>query len=211
MADPRRAPLPTLRLVRSVSLSEASDADLARAAAGGDPAAAPELWSRFSVLVRGLLRRSVGSDTDLEDDTQEVFMRLFRLVPKLRDPEALRSFVVGITVRVARKRLTSRWVQRWLHLTPTGHAPDVYGSEVDHDSRETLRRFYDLLDTMGGESRLIFTLRHIEGMELTEVAAALDVSLATVKRRLARIEKRVRGSMSRDPLLATLIPHEHEA
>ena len=38
---------------------------------------------------------------------------------------------------------------------------------------------------------MAFVLYHVEGLELTEVAEALNVSLATVKRRLARIASRV--------------------
>ena len=48
-------------------------------------------------------------------------------------------------------------------------------------------------------------LRHFEGYELTEVAAALEVSLATVKRRLASAQERFDAMASRDPLLKTYL------
>jgi RNA polymerase sigma-70 factor (ECF subfamily) len=49
--------------------------------------------------------------------------------------------------------------------------------------------------------RTAFTLRFVEEMELREVAAAIDLSLATTKRRLTRAWKRVALLVSRDPAL----------
>jgi RNA polymerase sigma-70 factor (ECF subfamily) len=43
---------------------------------------------------------------------------------------------------------------------------------------------------MPTDLRIVFSLRFIEGMELKEMATACDVSLATVKRRLAAAEER---------------------
>jgi RNA polymerase sigma-70 factor (ECF subfamily) len=60
---------------------------------------------------------------------------------------------------------------------------------------------------MNAEARMAFVLRHVEGLELTEVAAALDVSLATAKRRLQHADKRLRAAAERDPLLANYVHH----
>jgi RNA polymerase sigma-70 factor (ECF subfamily) len=49
---------------------------------------------------------------------------------------------------------------------------------------------YAVLNRMPADDRIAFALRYIDGMELTEVAAACSVSLATVKRRLRRSEAR---------------------
>jgi RNA polymerase sigma factor (sigma-70 family) len=54
----------------------------------------------------------------------------------------------------------------------------------DFDAREALTRFYALLDHFSASDRAACVLRNIEGMDLEEVAQALGVSLATVKRDL---------------------------
>ena len=56
---------------------------------------------------------------------QDAFIGLYRTLPGLRDPEALRSFVVGTALRVARSELRRRRVRRWLALTPSGAVPDT--------------------------------------------------------------------------------------
>ena len=58
-----------------------------------------------------------------------------------------------------------------------------------------------MLDRLDPKDRAVYVLRHVEGLELTEVAARLDMSLATVKRRLARITPRVNAMIKNDQRL----------
>src|SRR5262245_26767331 len=113
-AGPRLASVHRLPVEAPASrLAQADDAELARAAAAGHSAAPGLVWDRFSSLVRGLLRQSLGPQNDVEDQVQEVFLRFFQQVDTLRDPSALRSFLVGITIRVAGTELRRRRVRRW--------------------------------------------------------------------------------------------------
>jgi RNA polymerase sigma-70 factor (ECF subfamily) len=52
------------------------------------------------------------------------------------------------------------------------------------------------------DERIPFALRFIDGMELTEVARACTVSLATIKRRLSRAEQRFTAFAALEPALA---------
>jgi RNA polymerase sigma-70 factor (ECF subfamily) len=192
----------SLGSVHRLPLDGADDAMLSRAVAAGDEAAATEVWRRYAPPVRSVLRRSIGPYDDVEDHVQEVFLRYFRQRAELRDPGALRSFLIGIAMHVAISELRRRRVRRWLHLTPTGVLPDPPAERgPDDDAREAMRRLYAILDRMDDASRLTFVLRHVEGLELCEVAAALGVSLATAKRRLAKVTTRVLTMVERDPAL----------
>jgi RNA polymerase sigma-70 factor (ECF subfamily) len=179
------------------------DADLARLAAARDPRAAAAVWDRYATLVRGILRRALGPSADVEDLVQDTFIGLYRTLPGLRDPDALRSFVVGTALRVARSELRRKRVRRWLALTPTGVLPE--SAEVgasDPEARRAVKRLYEVLDKLDDRARLAFVLRFLEGYELTEVAEALGCSLATAKRALAKAQERVTAMVARDPLLA---------
>jgi RNA polymerase sigma-70 factor (ECF subfamily) len=188
---------------RLPSSAPTDDAALARLAAAKDPRAAAALWDRYATLVRGILRRTLGPSADVEDLVQDVFIGLFRTLPGLRDPDALRSFVVGTALRVARSELRRRRVRRWLSLTPTGTVPDAaQEGAVDPEARRAVKRLYEVLDKIDDRGRMAFVLRHLEGYELTEVAEALGCSLATTKRALAKTQERVSAMVKRDPLLA---------
>jgi RNA polymerase sigma-70 factor (ECF subfamily) len=194
-----------LVLLRTTRYAGADDATLALAAAEGNPHAATAVWDRFSPLVRGMLRRSIGPDHEVEDQVQEVFLRFFRQLHTLRDPAAVRSFLIGITIRVAGSEIRRRRVRRWLRLTPTGSLVDFEGVTLDRDAREAVSRLYAILDQLQPQGRLTFVLRHIEGLELTQIAEALSISLATAKRRLSRVSSRVYAMVERDPLLAAYL------
>jgi RNA polymerase sigma-70 factor (ECF subfamily) len=179
------------------------DAALARLAAEKDPRAAAALWDRYATLVRGILRRTLGPVAEVEDLVQEVFIGMFRTLGGLRDPEALRSFVVGTAIRTARSELRRKRVRRWLSLTPTGTLPDAEQTVgLDPEARRAVKRLYEVLDTIDDRGRMAFVLRYMEGYELTEVAEALGCSLATTKRALAKAQDRVNAMVKRDPLLA---------
>ena len=194
---------------RLPSSAPIDDAALARLAAAKDPRAAAALWDRYATLVRGILRRTLGPSADVEDLVQDAFIGLFRTLPGLRDPDALRSFVVGTALRVARSELRRRRVRRWLSLTPTGTLPDrAQPGAIDPEARRAVKRLYEVLDKVDDRGRMAFVLRHLEGYELTEVAEALGCSLATTKRALVKAQDRVNAMVSRDPLLA---PYAREA
>ena len=74
-------------LLPGAALSEADDATLARALIGRDPRAPRVLWQRFAPMVFRMLRRTLGSDHDLDDLAQEVFLCVFEKVRALREPQ----------------------------------------------------------------------------------------------------------------------------
>ena len=61
-----------------------------------------------------LIRRSLGPQHEVEDIVQDVFLCLFGRLHTLRDPVALRAFVIAITVRTARYEIRRARVRRWV-------------------------------------------------------------------------------------------------
>jgi RNA polymerase sigma-70 factor (ECF subfamily) len=141
----------------------------------------------------------VGPDGDVDDLAQEVFMRMFDRVHTVQNPQALAAFVLTTATRAAQSELRRRRVRRIVALFPGGELPMVSaGSGPDSAAREAVGRFYALLERLAPAEQTAFVLRHIEGLELTEVAMAMGVSLATVKRRLERVQDRVTRLVSQD-------------
>ena len=199
----------SLSLVRDVEVRDveahfvdARDEDLVFACLRQQAGAQAALWDRYYPIVRRVVCRASGPGREVDDAIQEIFIRLFRKLPGLRDPASLRAFVISITVRVIKSEQRARWIRRWLGLSLDGETPDRAGDPIDLEAREALARFYAILDRLAPRHRTAFVLRHVEGLELTEVAAALDISLATIKRWLPRIALRVFSQAESDPLLA---------
>jgi RNA polymerase sigma-70 factor (ECF subfamily) len=190
----------------AADLSAIDDAGLVRAIWDGDPRAPRVLWDRHARMVYRILRRSLGQQHEVEDLVQEVFLSLFKRLPTLREPKALPAFLVTITTLTLRHEMRRRWVRRCMTL---GAKQDIdHDPRVVHpnpEARQAVSRFYSILDRIGREERIAFVLRFIEGMELTEVAAALGLSLATAKRRLAHARARLNHHIAKDPGLAAYL------
>jgi RNA polymerase sigma-70 factor (ECF subfamily) len=177
------------------------DVELARALIAGEPGAAEIAWDRYAPLVHRIVSRALGPEAEVEDVTQEIFYRLFTRIRSLRKPEALRSFVVSFALRIVKWELRRRRARRWLTLSETGEVPDDQLLFVTADTRYVLRRLYRLLDQLATRDRLVLVLRHVEGMTLEEIAEALGISLATVKRSLKHASERLSSLVDSDMAL----------
>jgi RNA polymerase sigma-70 factor (ECF subfamily) len=188
-----------------LSTSSLEDAALVRAAWSGDTRAHLAIWRKYTALVRSKVGRSIGGQ-DVEDHVQEVFLRLFEHLPQLRDPAALRSFIIGITLRVGGTELRRRRCRWWFTVTPTGELPEPAPSRDDgSDVREVLSRLLAILGRMTPHSSRVFQLRYIEEKELTDVAKTMNISLATAKRHLARASSCFFAMAEREPVLHELV------
>jgi RNA polymerase sigma-70 factor (ECF subfamily) len=186
-----------------VSSSDLDDASIAKILLEADGRAPRLAWQRFAPMVHRMLKRAFGPAHEIDDLVQEVFLTLFKRVHTLREPQALKAFVISITAHTIRYELRRKTALRWLRF---GDPPDTApASASDLDAREAIVRLYRILDRQGSEDRTVFVLRYMEGLELVEVSQALGVSLATTKRRAGRSWRRVVASASRDAALAEYV------
>jgi RNA polymerase sigma-70 factor (ECF subfamily) len=182
---------------RAAALGNADDAALACALMARNPAAPRAAWNRFSPLVGSIVRRSVGPWHDTEDIVQDVFLRLFQRIHSLRNPIALKAFLVAITLRTIRYARRRQPAGSW----PVAVSPDARVVNSDGNARRALIRFYDVLSRINERDRTAFVLRFVEGMDAAEVAAALDVSVPTARRCSNRAWNKVTLLAQRDPFL----------
>ncbi len=198
-----KKPLSRLRVVPSGEPRAEDDAAVVAGVIAGEPGAAGKMWDRHAPLVRRILRRMLGP-VDVEDAVQDAFLRLFRDLRSLREPAAVRSFLIGITLHVAKSELRRRRARRWLRLSDDGvlAEPEALDEDERHEPRAAIQRLYQVLDRVSDQRRTVFVLRFVEGLELAELSAVLDCSLATTKRRVADAAERVYHLAASDPLLA---------
>jgi RNA polymerase sigma factor (sigma-70 family) len=123
-------------------------------------------------------------------------------VKTLCKPESLRSFVVSFAIRILKWELRRKRAGRWLTFFEPNDVPDVASSNADPEARDVLQRFYKVLDGLAARERLVFALRHLESMTLGEIAAAMEISLSTVKRSHAQAVLQVERWIASDRDLA---------
>jgi len=144
---------------------------------------------RHGPRVRRVLLRLLGrQDDELSDLFQEVMTAAWKSIAQLEDPTALPAWLTRITVFTARTRLRARQRRRWLSFL--GELPEVAAPWASPELREAAQAVYDIFDRMPVDERIPFALHVLDGLELEATASACGMSVATVRRRLTRGERR---------------------
>jgi len=175
-----------------------SDAVLVLAARAGEDWAREALFRRHAPMVNGLAYRVMGRDEDVDDLVQDSFVQALRGLDRLAEPQAFAAWLGSIVVRTASKVLRRRKLLRRLGLRsnePPIDTDSLLGRGTPPDAAVELRAVYALVDALPVEQRVALVLRRVEGLGLEEIAAAMKLSLATVKRRLADAEAALESKM----------------
>jgi len=168
-----------------------------------------EMWAKAAFFnrcappVERIIRSILGhhKHDELADVLHDTFVQALGSLHNLRDPSALLGWVQSVAANTAYKVIRARRARRWLLFWAPSEVPDVTVEGVNPELADAYRRTYALLDRLPAEDRVAFVLRYIEGLELTNVAEICDVSLATIKRRLAKAEKRFVSAAQGDNVL----------
>jgi RNA polymerase sigma-70 factor, ECF subfamily len=177
----------------------ADEAELIAGLCRRDAAAAQALYLQYSAMVRRVLIQVLGSERDVDDLVQDTLIVVINRAPALRKVQSFRSFVIGVAIHLSKNEIRRRSLRRFVGLDDVAEVPLV--DPHDAVSAEVARHLYRALDKMEVSARMAFVLRFVQGCELAEVAAACDCSIATIKRRLARAEKRFARLVAADPVL----------
>jgi RNA polymerase sigma-70 factor (ECF subfamily) len=183
-------------------VTDEADAALVAAARRGDEGACFRIWSRYAPFVSRLMRVHSGRRAEQDDMAQEVFLRVFSRIDELRDPNALRGFVAGICLGVARNMNRRARIRSIVALAIDEEGPEAPVPAADDETRQVLGRLLGLLAAVGDEDRTLFLCRYVEKMEMNDVAVAHGLTIGTAKRRVARMTSRISAAMERDALLA---------
>jgi RNA polymerase sigma-70 factor, ECF subfamily len=182
--------------------STCSDAELAAALIAGDASASALAWRRFVPLVSRMARRAMGSAEEVEDIVQDVFSTLFRAVHRLREPDALRAFVITVTKRVLGHELRKRRARAHLSADLGLQLLDTTGERGDPATHHAYIHFRLLLGRLKERERRAFILRFVVCMDAPEVAHTLGVSVPTARRAFSRAQSRLTLWAGRHPFLS---------
>jgi RNA polymerase sigma-70 factor (ECF subfamily) len=169
------------------------DATLVERCLMGDEVAWEDLVKVHTRRVYGICYRFTGSDSEAQDLTQDVFLRVFKSIRSFRSGEG--SFVVWLT-RLTRNLLIDHYRRTKLERAsdsiedqlPVLEARTAVGSRTDSllAGREAGEILQFALGKLSPELRETVILRDLEELEYREIAQALSVPEGTVKSRLNR-------------------------
>jgi|ERR1039458_3520127 RNA polymerase sigma-70 factor (ECF subfamily) len=157
------------------------------------PASFQEAYRDHAQTAARWARQLGGSDIDVEDVVQEVFLVVSRRLASFRGEARFSSWLFEITRKtVANHRRRQRW-RFWrsgneasLASVPS-HLPDP---AAELERRQTVARFYRALDQLPEKYRTVLVLYEIDGMSTQAIADLRELNLSTVKVQLSRARMR---------------------
>jgi RNA polymerase sigma-70 factor (ECF subfamily) len=169
------------------------DSALVERCLSGDEAAWEDLVKLHTRRVYGICYRFTSSDTEAQDLTQDVFLRVFRTVRSFRAGEG--SFVVWLT-RLTRNLLIDNYRRTKMERAtdsieeqlPTLEEKTAASGRTDGmlAGREASEVLQGALSKLSPELRETVILRDLQEMEYRDVAQVLNIPEGTVKSRLNR-------------------------
>lgn len=168
--------------------TDAEDAELLRAVARGDESAFARVYDRYSPILLGLLLRILRSRAEAEDVLQEVFLQVWQRAHSF-DAGRGRAFTWLVTLARSRAidRLRSvgsreRAARASVEEAPPESEPAEWADNaaIRTERAEAVRA---ALAELPEEQRQVLLLAYLEGMSQSEIAAAKNQPLGTVKTR----------------------------
>jgi RNA polymerase sigma-70 factor (ECF subfamily) len=159
----------------------------------GDRVAARTLYDTHAARVHRITYRICG-DADLAADlTQDVFVLVFRELPKFRGESAFSTWLhrIAVTVSLNAMRKVKRLRERETDLDEAVHHEHESG-DIDPDLREKLAA---AIDALPDGLRLALVMHTIEGYTHAEVGSALGIAEGTSKARVFEARARLRTAL----------------
>jgi RNA polymerase sigma-70 factor (ECF subfamily) len=178
------------------------DRDLAARCVAGDRAAQRRLFEREKRQVYATLYRVLGSNQQLDDLLQDVFLSVFRGLHTFRGESSLSTWIDRCAVRTAFAYIRNKRGRHHLELVAENIAGDDPSAERRTLAREATRRLYDTLERLDPKHRMAFILQAIDGRPIAEVAELMQSTVVATKARVWRARRYVEKRAKVDPVLA---------
>lgn len=156
------------------------------------PAVFEELVRQYQKQVLRTALRLLDRREDAEDASQEVFLRLFKHLPRLEKTEDLRPWLYCVTVNVCHDVFRRRPRLRLVSIEEMENHPVVQAGSDERVERDEERVLLaEALKTLPTRERAAIVLRDVEGLTTREVAEALGTSEVTVRSHVCRGRVRI--------------------
>jgi RNA polymerase sigma-70 factor (ECF subfamily) len=177
--------------------TDLADEELVRRVRAGDGWAREALFRKHVDVMFRTSLRLLGQRADAEDVVQDSFCEAFRDIAGLREPGALRVWLLRIAVHRCHKLFRRRKLLRVLGLArgPEETLTELALPESGSETRLELLCVDRALGRVSASARMAWLLRYVEGHSLLEVAELVGCSLATVKRRITEAARAVEAEL----------------
>ncbi len=185
---------PDLKEQRRIE-SRSEDSKLIRGALRGDQDAFQRLMVKYHDAICHLLRRMISNSDEIEDLTQETFIKAFGSLKSFNDEYAFSTWLYKIATNncidyIRKKKLQTYSIDKPIESAESDFVYELPDSTYEPD-RDIIRRqrsalIEEAIASLPEKYRRVITLRHTEEKDYTEIARILHLPIGTVKAHLFR-------------------------
>ena len=186
-------PAPKLRLVAPTGAGEAAPAS-ARQPAPRE-LTLEVLYEDYSPYVAAVASRILGRAAEVEDVVQDVFTVAIKGLRRREETHEIKGWLAKVTVRRCLRQLRLRRIWSLVDLAASPSYERLAEPSAGPEEQRLVSEVYRALDEVPARERVAWTLRHVEGESLEEVALLCDCSLATAKRRIAGAHEKIKQKL----------------
>ena len=173
------------------------DPGVLRKAQKGDERAFSLIVRAYEVPVFNYVLRLVGDRSLAEDLTQEVFLRVYQGLAGFSLRSRFTTWLFQVTKNRVLDELRAK-ERRPLNPITLDDAPQLEVLDQPVERVETIDALWRAIDGLPVDLKMALLLRDVVGLSYTEIAEALEVTLATVKWRIYKAREEVQVSMARE-------------
>ncbi|MCU1325828.1 MAG: polymerase, sigma-24 subunit, subfamily [Bryobacterales bacterium] len=171
----------------------------------GDGAAFNLVVTAYRRRIMGTIARLIGRPEDVEDVAQEVFLRLYFSLDRLRVPEAFEPWLYRLTVNACYDYLRRSKRQPETRMSDLSEQQVVMAdatagalAQTEKNEKERIRGVVtEMFSSVSEEDRILLTLKEVEGLSLKELEAVYGVNENALKVRLFRARQRILKNVNR--------------
>lgn len=176
------------------------DAQIVARVQRGDKTAFDLLVLKYQHKVAKLVARYIRDSAEVQDVTQEAFIKAYRALPGFRGDSAFYTWLYRIAINTAKNFLVSQRrrppgsdidVDTAAMLDSAHELRDVATPEHNLLRDEIAARILQALEALPEDLRTAITLREVEGMSYEEIAQVMDCPIGTVRSRIFRAREAI--------------------
>ena len=170
-------------------------------AKNGDPNAFEQIVTTYEKKVYNMALRYTGDPEDALDICQEVFLRVYRFLPKYRGESTLSTWIYRITMNVCHDTAGNKTNIYELSLDSgpgddeqTTEIADLrYDPEKELEKKHTRQLVQQAISMLDSDHRDVIIMRDINGLSYDEISNVLNISTGTVKSRISRAREKLKN------------------
>lgn len=152
------------------------------------------VYEQHKQLVWRLVARFMKTREDREDLFQEIFIRVYRALPKFREDSKLETWLYRITTNTAINYVNKQKRLRQVkEILAKMRIIDSY-EEEEQEEGSLLKP----LEKLNPKQKMVLLLAEVEEQPLAQIAENMNIPIGTVKSNLARAKEIVRQSLEKE-------------